>query len=152
MSTVYLVSVVVHILAAMLWVGGMGIFALVVVPVARRTLGATEATLLLRGVGARFATVGWRVLSILLVTGVLNLHGRGLLPALATTQLWSSPFGRVLAAKLCVVGLVALSSLAHGRDARGAGRARASHLGRAVLMLSVAVVVLAVLLVRGTPW
>ncbi|MBX3232472.1 MAG: DUF4149 domain-containing protein [Labilithrix sp.] len=149
MSTLYTFVVVVHVLAAALWVGGMGLFALVVVPVAKRTLDEERARALLHGIGLRFASVGWYALGTLVVTGALNLHLRGLDAALATADFWRSPFGHTLAAKLGVVALVALASVAHARDARRGDRMRAAKLGRAILVLSVVVVVLAVMLVRG---
>jgi putative copper export protein len=156
MSVAYTISVVLHVLAAALWVGGMGLFALVVVPVARRQLGEARARDLLRAAGLRFATVAWFALGVLVVTGVTNLASRGLLPALRQPDFWRSPFGKILALKLTLVALVFGASLVHSRDAsRSADRAPspiAAMLGRVTLLLSLAVVVLAVLLVRGTPW
>lgn len=152
--TLYRLSVTLHLLAAMLWVGGMGLFAIVVVPVARRTLEPAQTQSLLRGVGTRFARVGWWVLGTLLVTGIMNLACRGNLSQVGSADFWGSSFGTTLAAKLLVVALVASASAIHGRDARteGVSRARASWLGRATLLLSLVVVVLAVFLVRGAPW
>jgi putative copper export protein len=155
MSTLYAVTVTIHILAAALWIGGMGAFALVVVPAARRSLGEGEARGLLRAVGFRFASVGWWALGTLFVTGVANLGFRGVLPLLATASFWRTPFGTTLAAKLTFVVFVVLASLAHARDAKHpspSGRARASRLGRATLLLSTVVVLFGVLLVRGAPW
>jgi putative copper resistance protein D len=159
MGVLYVISVTIHILAAALWVGGMGAFALVVVPAARRTLGESEGRRLLRAVGVRFAQVGWWALGTLLVTGVANLGFRGMLPLVADGAFWTSSFGKTLGAKLALVSVVVVASLAHARDARrqsgppsAAARARATHLGRATLLVSVGVIVLAVLLVRGGPW
>lgn len=155
MGVLYAASVTIHILAATLWIGGMAAFALVVVPAARRSLGEGEARGLLRAVGFRFARVGWWALGVLFVTGVANLGFRGVLPLLATGAFWRTPFGSTLAAKLTFVAFVVLASLAHARDAKqpsAAGRARASRLGRATLLLSTVVVLFAVFLVRGAPW
>lgn len=160
MTALYLLSVTIHVLAAMLWVGGMGFFALVVVPVVRRHAGDAQVRELVRGVGMRFASVGWVALGTLIVTGVCNLGFRGLLPALATGDFWRSSFGHVLAMKLTVVAAVLVVSLLHAREARRAAagaatetqRAGTNRLGRATFLLSVLVVVLAVMLVRGAPW
>ncbi|MFO0740158.1 MAG: hypothetical protein U0270_29935 [Labilithrix sp.] len=156
----YVFSVTIHVLAATLWVGGMGFFAIAVVPVARRTLEEAHAGKMLRGVGTRLGSVGWWLLGTLAVTGLINLWSRGVLPLMATTMFWRSPFGTTLALKLSLVALMTLVSFVHGRDARRQGqgqhvtpaaRTRSSLLGRATFGLSVVVVFLAVLLVRGNP-
>lgn len=158
MQTIYVISVTLHVLAAMLWVGGMGFFALVVVPAARRSLEPMRARELLQAVGARLSQVGWWLLGSLLVSGFVNLWARGLLPALGTLGFWGSSFGRILAFKLTFVAVMAFVSSVHGRDARRHGatataqtRLRAALLGRATFGLSLVVVALAVILVRGLP-
>jgi uncharacterized membrane protein len=155
--TLYVVTVVLHILSAMLWVGGMGFFALVVVPSARAELAPPEAVRLLRRAGARFTKVGWAALGVLGVTGILNLWYRGVLPLLASGAFWQTPFGMVLAAKLVVVAAVLAVSILHARDASARAHTapsvqrRVSLLGRGILGLSLVVVALAVVLVRGVP-
>jgi copper resistance protein D len=155
MHLLYQVSVVLHVLAAMLWVGGMGFFALVVVPVLRRKLGPAAGGEALRAIGIRLAEASWIILGVLIATGVTNLATRGLLPLMAEPAFWSTGLGRTLAVKLAFVALVVASSSAHARTARRApaapapSRARGNLLGRATLAFSVVVVALAVLLARG---
>lgn len=156
MNDWYLLSVTLHVLAAMLWVGGMGFFALVVVPVIRRTSSKEQARDVLRATGTRFATIGWIALGTLVLTGLGNLGFRGLFPALATASFWRSSYGTILAMKLSAVALVLVLSLFHSLDARrpsptDEARARATSLGRVTFLLSIIVVVLAVMLVRGGP-
>lgn len=156
MQSAYLVCVTLHILAAMLWVGGMGFFAIVIVPVVRRSAAPEKGRELMRAAGARFAKVGWLTLALLVATGAGNLAFRGLLPALATAAFWSSSFGKTLALKLALVITVFLVSATHARAARAStsasgDRAGAASWGRVTLLLSLAVVVLGVFLVRGTP-
>ncbi|MBS2013260.1 MAG: DUF4149 domain-containing protein [Deltaproteobacteria bacterium] len=158
MSTLYVVSVTLHILAAMLWIGGMGTFALIVVPVAKRILEPEQAGRILRAVGMRFSAISIHVLGTLLVTGVVNLACRGVLPMLATAAFWRTPFGTTLAVKLALVTFVTIASVIHARDARAAGerpatktRTRSTVLGRLTLVVSLVVVVFAVSLVRGVP-
>jgi hypothetical protein len=50
---------------------------------------------------------------------------------LAEGAFWTSPFGKTLGLKLGSVGLVAIMSLVHARDARRSSRA--TRLGRLVL-------------------
>jgi putative copper export protein len=158
MYALYITCVVVHILTATLWVGGMGFFALVVVPVVRRNVAEADAQRVLRAAGKRFATVGWYALGTLFVTGVGNLAFRGLLPALVTTEFWRSSFGTTLALKVVAFACVLGASAAHSRDAlrprepaRPRGRSSSAS-GRTTLLLSMGVVALGVMLVRGAPW
>jgi len=157
MHVYYLTCVAIHVLAAALWVGGMGFFALVIVPGLRR-LEETKRREILRDVGARFAKVGWYNLGTLVITGIGNLAFRGLLASIANFDFWRSPFGSTLAIKLLLVVIVFALTYAHYLDALREGpsspadRARASWLGRSTMILSIAIAVLGVMLVRGTPW
>jgi uncharacterized membrane protein len=135
----------------------MGFFAIIIVPVVRKMGSPEERRAILQAAGTRFAKVGNAALVILVVTGLGNLHFRGLFPSFASSEFWRTPFGATLAAKLVVVALVIGVSLFHGRDARRAATAGtrpsgiAALLGRATLVLSVIAVVLGVFLVRGLP-
>jgi putative copper resistance protein D len=85
--SLYLINVSVHILAALLWLGGMFFFALVGAPVIRKVPSPELRTQLFKQLGEQFRVVGWISIATLLVTGVLNLHFRGFLsPALLTSS------------------------------------------------------------------
>jgi putative copper resistance protein D len=165
----YLLSVLVHILAAVLWIGGQLFLVLVVVPVTRRLPSRALAVQLIRDTGRRFRAVGWICLLTLLVTGVTNLLLRGIGPGLwSSPEFWAGPFGQTLAWKLALVGAIwALSAvhdfrvgprasalLAADPAAPAALRLRrmASWMGRLNLLLSLLVLTLALMLVRGRPW
>ncbi len=166
MPTLYLLSVWLHILAAAVWMGGMVFLALVLVPLTRRLQDRKMATWLIHQTGVRFRWIGWGCLGLLVATGVWNLSFRGF----GWSDLWSGKlfqgsFGHLLALKLFLVAwILALGALhdfwigpratALGRENPGgvqAGRLRrqASWLGRLLLLLSLAVLVLAIRLVRG---
>jgi putative copper export protein len=173
----YQLSVFVHILSAIIWIGGMLFVALVVVP-ATRGLPPSERAALFSSVGRRFRTVGWVCIGALLVTGVINAAYRGVTwENLFTTALWGSPFGVTLALKLGVVAIMlglsayhdfvigprsvrlaarpASSGAAVSADRRlAAERARriASMLGRLEAILALVVLALAIMLVRGVPF
>lgn len=166
--TLYLVSVWVHILAAITWIGGMFFLVLVVVPWLRRGDRATAGAFL-RDTGRRFRTVGWVSFAILLVTGTFNLWARGVrLADFGRAEWLASPFGRAVVVKLGVFAVVLLLSAYHDfvggpqataalqRDPRSpeaeAFRRRASLLGRANAVLALALVAMAVIVVRGWPW
>ncbi|MCL2726621.1 MAG: CopD family protein [Polyangiaceae bacterium] len=150
----YVSCVALHILAAALWVGGMGFFALVIVPGLRR-LDDELRRAILRDVGARFAIVGWYNLGVLVLTGIGNLTFRGLLSSTLTMVFWTTPFGHTLALKLLLVALVFALTYAHYKDALRPGpetpadRRRASWLGRWTMIVSIVIAILGVRLVRG---
>lgn len=160
-----------HIIGAIIWVGGMLFLPLVLVPIVRREEPRARAALM-STVGHRFRTVGWIAIGVLLVTGVWNLHNRRLpWETILSADLFRGTWGQILAAKLgLVVALLALSvfhdfvlgprstRLAQERDAagvaQGAERLRrlASWIGRVNALLALAIIFLAVALVRGLPW
>ncbi len=139
----------VHVLAAVVWVGGMAFVGVVVAPYARK-LPAEQQRELFEQFGRRFSTIGWACIAVLLVTGVGNLIERGME--------WSPAFARTLGAKLLLVGLMVLLAAFHDfiLDPRSATlaadpaktgeaekvRIRASWIGRINLVLAVIVILL----------
>jgi copper resistance protein D len=160
----YQLSVFVHILSAIVWIGGMLFLALVIVPTTRG-LPPAERAALFGAVGRRFRAVGWVCIGLLLVTGVVNTSYRGVTwENVLTAELWGSPFGRVLALKLGVVAAMLALSVYHdfvigprsvrvvtGTEAQRLRRL-ASYIGRAEAILALLVVALAIMLVRGLPF
>lgn len=165
----YQVAVFIHVLSAMLWVGGLLFLALVVVP-AVRPLPPAERGALLLAVGERFRPVGWVCIALLLGSGLLLAGYRGItVEALLAGQLPVSQFGRLLGIKLLLVGGMIGLSFVHDvvlgpRSARLLARAdlpaaevarlrrRSAWTARLSLLLALAVVGLAVALTRGLPW
>lgn len=162
----YLLSVWLHIVVAAIWVGGMVFLALVLVPAIRRPEYQHLAAGLVRWTGTRFRTVGWVCLGLLVLTGGINLAVRGV----RWGDLWSAPFwqgsfGRALGIKLLLVAMILMMSAWHdfviGPQAAAAlqgdpaspeatgSRSRARWFGRLNLGLSLLVVALGVMLVRG---
>ena len=99
-----------HVLAACVWVGGSITVVAVAVPYGRR-LPPRERALLLAGLGRRWRPLGWSALAVLLVTGIAAAHEHG--------GFAEPPFGRLLVAKVAVVGalLLVASAPASGRRA-----------------------------------
>lgn len=166
MHTLYLFSVWLHIIAAIVWIGGMVFLALVVVPVLRRPEHRRIMVALMSETGKRFRVVGWVCLGTLLLTGVANLTSHGVRWVdIGSGQFFVGDFGHTLGGKLVLVGLVLVLSVLHdffigpratevGRTAPGSAdalrlRRQASWLGRINLLLALMIVVLAVVLVRG---
>lgn len=164
MSLPYFLNVSVHLLAALLWLGGMFFLAVVGAPVLRQVEAPDLRARLFQRLGERFRTVGWWAIGVLVATGVGNLHFRGVLDAavLGSPEFWTSPFGRALAWKLAGVTAMIVVSAVHdfwlgpaaeraGRGDPGADRMRrrAAWLARLNAVLGLAVVLAAVRLARG---
>lgn len=165
----YFVSVWVHLLAAIVWIGGMVFLAAVLVPALRRNEYSFLSASLIQWTGRRFRWVGWLCLVALVLTGFVNLSYRGIgWDALASGELWQTSFGRVLGAKLILLAAILSLSIFHDfvigpraanvlREKLQSNEARtlrrqASWIGRINLLLAVAVVALGTMLLRGTPW
>ena len=146
MRGLYLVSVWLHILAAMTWAGGMVIFVAAVMPLLRRQDPAVRAASI-AWFGRRFRAVSWLCFGVLAVTGLLNLWVRGVrLDDVWRPEWRATTFGQLILAKLALVALAAAISVAHERLATP-GLAR--WFGRSLLILGLAIVGLAVMLVRA---
>lgn len=110
----YLLSVTLHLLSALFWLGGMWFLALVAAPILRDLPSVVRSELFKR-LGIRFRLWGWVAILILLLTGVGNLYYRGLLSSavLGDATFWASPFGKALAWKLLLVLLMVILSALH---------------------------------------
>lgn len=165
MHLLYLISVWFHILAATLWLGGMGFLVLVVVPWMRRG-NRQQGAVLLRETGLRFRTLGWVCFAVLAVTGTYNSYVRGVrFESFANESFLTSTFGRALLLKLVLFVVVLALSAYHdfklGPDATRALtqepaspraeslRRRASSFGRLNALLALVLYGVAVVLVRG---
>ncbi|MDR5709754.1 MAG: DUF4149 domain-containing protein [Armatimonadota bacterium] len=164
----YHLSVYVHLLSAVVWVGGMLFLALVAIPVLRGLPDRPRAELVAR-MGERFRPVAWTCIVLLVLTGILNLAYRGVSwESVVTGRLWRSPFGQVLAWKLGFVLAAILLSAVHdfslgpastrllqegGLDAQRAMalRRQAAWVGRLNALFVLVILALAVMLVRGVP-
>jgi len=95
MGSLYYLNVTVHVLAALVWLGGMFFLALVGAPVLRAVENPELRQRLFDQLGMRFRSVGWIALGVLLVTGLINLHFRGFLSwrVLTDPQFVRSPWG-----------------------------------------------------------
>ncbi len=157
----YQITVFLHVLGAIIWLGGILFLAVVAVPVARQLEPVARAKVT-AGLGKQFRVVGWTTLAVMLVTGIYAASFRG-----ATWEnvfdgsFWVGPFGRTLLEKLVLVAIMAVISFIHdfflgpaaaraaeaGEDVT-ALRQRASWLARITALLAIAVVFLAVQLPR----
>lgn len=168
MHAVYVLSVWLHIMAAITWIGGMLFLMLVAVPWLRRG-DRTQAARFLKETGPRLRNIAWICFGTVLVTGTFNLYVRGVRFESFVDPDWrASGFGKAVLYKLGAFVLVVAVSAVHDfvvgpratsaitRDPRSAEAARwrklASLLGRTNVVLALALVALAVVIVRGWPW
>jgi copper resistance protein D len=77
MSELYYVNVTIHVLAAMLWLGGMFFLGIVGAPVLRSVEPPPLRQRLFQELGSRFRRIGWLAIAVLVTTGVFNLYFRG---------------------------------------------------------------------------
>lgn len=135
-----------HVVGAIIWVGGQLTVTVVLLPIAQQELGLTDRANVLRGVGKRFARI----------TAVVFLPlqiGTGLLLAIHSGVTWASllepGYGRILVAKVLLFALVMAAATAHGifQARREPRAARAASLS--ALVGSLGVVLLATMLVGG---
>jgi uncharacterized membrane protein len=161
----YLASVTLHVMAALLWLGGMFFLGLVGAPVLRGVEPPALRQRLFQDLGLRFRGIGWACISVLLITGMQNLWMRGWLEwdgTLGTAAFWRSGSGQALALKLTTVVVMITTSSIHdfwlgpavGRHPAGSIRAislrrRASLLARITALTGVILVIAAVRLARG---
>lgn len=163
----FVASMWLHLLAGIVWIGGLAFISMVLVPTLRAPELRPQAVLLLRTAGKKFQRVGYASLVALVVTGAVNVFLKAGASTAAVAALLPTTYGHLLVAKVvCVVAIVGLSlyhDLAVGpaaaramqadaaSDAAATLRRRASWLGRINMLLSLVVMTLALLLVRGVP-
>ena len=168
------ISLFLHVMAAIYWVGESLFDVLVLGPVIRSCAGRPWLNELLERLRPRLRWSSWSALALLIATGCTNLwllHVPTSIPALL-----ASAFGRVLIVKLAAVALLLVLALIHGLvqipelrrlrllAAAGAGagaeaeralaayrrgRQRAAWVGRSTVALAVLIVFLGVWLVTG---
>lgn len=165
MSELYYANVTIHVLAAMLWLGGMFFLGIVGAPVLRHIEPPPLRQRLFQELGSKFRSVGWSAIAVLVVTGVFNLYFRGWLHwrgVLGAREFWRTTTGHALVAKLVAVVLMISISAIHdfvhgpragraqpGSPAAIAMRKRAALLARLNAMLGIVLVIAAVRLARG---
>jgi uncharacterized membrane protein len=165
MPPLYYLNVTVHVLAAMLWLGGMFFLGVVGAPVLRAVEPEVLRQRLFSELGERFRTAGWWAIAVLVLTGTLGLYYRGWLHwsgVLGEASFWSTPTGHALGTKLAAVVVMIGIELVHDfvqgpRAARAmAGsaeaillRRRAAWLARINALVGVLLVAAAIRLARG---
>lgn len=150
--------VTLHLLAAIVWAGGIAFLALVGAPALRGLDDAALRQRLFDALGRRFRTVGWSAVTVSVVTGLFLLHARGWLdPAvLGSAAFWGTGAGVALTLKL--VALAAMFAINGWHDFVDGPRASAATAGtpdalrlrrRAMVLARVGAVAALAVLVAG---
>ena len=103
----YSMLVILHILAAVSWVGGMIFLSLVLAPLVRSRKAVPEFMALFRSAALRFRPIVWVAIAILVMTGPMLLSLRGV--AVASPSSWPG----IVIVKLTLVALLLLLTLLH---------------------------------------
>jgi uncharacterized membrane protein len=150
-----------HLVAAVVWIGGMIFLSLVLVPVLKQEPFAAQRGLVIKTAAGRFRAVVWGAVCVLLATGPLLALHRGL--PLADPSAWPSIFSAKMALVTLLLALTAahdvwlgprLSRILQQPDASRSEHERrliawASWLPRISLLVALAVLASAVALARG---
>lgn len=97
----------IHLLAAVVWIGGMVFLSVVLVPVLKRDGGFAQHAALFRTAAYRFRTLVWGAMAILVATGSVMAAGRAI--PLTDPSQWPSIF----VAKIGLVALLFTLTLLH---------------------------------------
>jgi uncharacterized membrane protein len=103
----YSTLIVLHILAAVTWIGGMIFLSLVLAPLVRGRKAAPEFMALFRSAALRFRPIVWVALAVLLATGPMLLSLRGVQVSSPTS--WTG----IVTVKLMLVALLLFLTLLH---------------------------------------
>jgi len=103
MITNYLISIFVHVICAAFWIGGMLFIPLVLVPGIKNQ---PNRVLLLHKTGIKFRFYGWLAVIILIISGVLNIHFRGL--PFTIEFFMNTSYGKLLSIKLSLFVIMLL--------------------------------------------
>ena len=164
----FLLSVWIHVLAAVVWVGGLLFIVMVFMPVLRHPELRGDAALLIRTTGQKFKRIAWASLWVLLLTGVANLYFKtnGNLEAMKGIM-GIAPYGHIVGTKILLLAIVMGLALLHDfkwgpaatramqddpdSDTARALRKKAGWVGRINLGLSLVILTLGLFLVYGIP-
>ncbi|MBI4242623.1 MAG: CopD family protein [Planctomycetes bacterium] len=168
MNHLYLLSVFVHILCAVVWVGGMLFLVMVTMPVFRREGYSQKIRDLGSQMNGKFGRIVWISIVLLVLSGVFNIYYkyRGFEWEEFVNVLFMGEFGTILVIKLITVSVLIVLCYVHdfiigakfkhlwqtdpeSKESRLYFKTML-WLGRFILVITLAVIILGILLVR--PW
>lgn len=149
-------SLSIHVLAVILWLGGMMFFTLVLAPYIRAMEDKESGRKIFKDVATRFKLFGWIALALIFVTGPLNLELLGIdHDTLKSADFYSTSMGMALKYKFGLIGILVISIIVHdfylGPKARANPKLMgfAKIFGRVNLALAILIVIMAVMVRTG---
>jgi copper transport protein len=115
-------SIAVHLATVGVWVGGLGALVVVALPAWRR-LPSPARAVVAGGTIRRFSAIAMIAAGIVVVTGTIN----SIAGFSAVSDLWRYPYGRVVLAKIVLVGLALLLAARHRFVTQARLRAEATN-------------------------
>jgi len=153
---VFKLSLYLHIVSAMFWIGGMLFITLIIAPFLATIEDRRQRSAIYQVVGKKFRFIAWIAIIIMLVTGPVNLYYIGVTPGmLFDGDFARSSFGMAIWLKIFVIILLLISSIAHdfwlGPKARNSPNFSkiAKIMGRSNLLLALIIALLAVFIRAG---
>lgn len=107
--SLHTLNLFVHVLATVVWAGGMIFLGPIAAPALRRIEPPSARAQAFQAVGRRFRPVAWTCIALLVVTGILNLF----FLRVDLGNLLASGFGHALLTKLVLVAVVIVLSALH---------------------------------------
>ncbi|MCW7505341.1 hypothetical protein [Leptospira paudalimensis] len=111
--TAYLIFLMFHILSAMVWVGGMIFYVIVVMPVIRNQKLKEQKLTLLQLTALQFRNISYILFFILITTGFGILFSKGLLREDNLFTFFTSSIGFMFSLKIGMFGILFISSVYH---------------------------------------
>lgn len=102
----------IHVMAAVIWIGGNLILAMVIVPYFRQNLPPVQRIQLLTQIGKRFEPIVWGCVGILFFTGIANIFDAIGFGASSSSEI-INPFMRTLLIKLLLFVILLILTALH---------------------------------------
>lgn len=110
----YYLSVFIHAICAIFWIGGMLFTVAVLVPASRHEILKNKKGAFFTLIGKKFSRISWILFIVLIITGITNLLTRGFtIDQLITASFWTDVFGGNLFTKLLLFAAVLVVSGVH---------------------------------------
>ncbi|MCG6143590.1 hypothetical protein [Leptospira bandrabouensis] len=109
----YFILLILHVLSAMIWVGGMIFYVIVFIPVIRNPELKDQKLRLLQLTAIQFRNISYFIFAIFIFSGTGILYLKGFFQNGINWKLWASNIGFMFIAKIGLFTVLFLSSLYH---------------------------------------
>jgi hypothetical protein len=147
----------------MFWVGGMIFYVLVIISVLRDPELSNYKLILLKKIALQFRKISYFVFLLFFISGIGILYSKGYYTEIFNPIFWQADIGLLLGIKLCLFGLLLISSVYHdfitgpytfsyletNTQKYEKYRKLSSFFGRLNLFVSIAIAILGTFISRG---